>query len=220
MASGISSPGNVELNNDTSKNYNSALIMLTSLFFMWGFITCLNDILIPHLKALFDLNYTQTMLIQFTFFGAYALMSVPAGMIIGKIGYQRGIVLGLFVAGLGALMFYPASTVISYGLFLAGLFVLASGITILQVSANPYVSILGPSKTASARLNLTQALNSLGTTIAPVFGALLILNELVTDQTEKSCRCTGPICWHCRNAFCDCHTVYFCQASRNRSRNV
>lgn len=192
MASGISSPGNVELNNDTSKNYTSALIMLTSLFFMWGFITCLNDILIPHLKALFDLNYTQTMLIQFTFFGAYALMSVPAGIIIGKIGYQRGIVLGLFVAGLGALMFYPASTVISYGLFLAGLFVLASGITILQVSANPYVSILGSSKTASARLNLTQALNSFGTTIAPVFGAMLILNELVTDQTEKAASVQGP----------------------------
>ncbi len=192
MASGISTQSDVVSEHSAGKNYTTPLILLTSLFFMWGFITCLNDILIPHLKALFDLTYTKTMLIQFTFFGAFALVSVPAGIIIGKIGYQKGIVLGLCVAGLGALMFYPASIVVNYGLFLAGLFVLASGITILQVSANPYVSILGPPKTASSRLNLTQALNSLGTTIAPVFGAMLILNELVIDKAEKAASVQGP----------------------------
>jgi FHS family L-fucose permease-like MFS transporter len=144
---------------------------------MWGFITCLNDILIPHLKAMFELNYTQIMLIQFTFFGAYAVMSIPAGWVVGKIGYRRGIVVGLIITGLGALMFYPASVLISYGVFLSGFFILASGITVLQVAANPYVAILGSPETASSRLNMTQALNSLGTTIAPIFGGLLILSE-------------------------------------------
>ncbi len=152
-----------------------ALALLTTLFFMWGFITCMNDILIPHLKSLFDMDYTKTMLIQFTFFGAYALMSIPSSIIIGKIGYKNGIVLGLAVAGIGAFMFYPASIVMNYVLFLVSFFILATGITILQVAANPYVAILGPPETASSRLTLTQAFNSLGTTIAPVFGAMLIL---------------------------------------------
>jgi len=166
-------------------NYTSALVLLTSLFFMWGFITCLNDILIPHLKGLFDLNYTKTMLIQFTFFGAYALMSIPAGWIVGKIGYKKGIVLGLSVTGVGALMFYPASMMISYGVFLTGFFILATGITILQVAANPFVAILGAPETASGRLNMTQAFNSLGTTIAPIFGGLLILSNH-TVAAEKA----------------------------------
>lgn len=158
-------------------NYKPALVLLTTLFFMWGFITCLNDILIPHLKALFELNYTRIMLIQFTFFGAYAIMSIPAGWVVGKIGYRKGIVLGLVITGLGALMFYPASVLISYGVFLTGFFILASGITVLQVAANPYVAILGSPETASSRLNMTQALNSLGTTIAPIFGGLLIFSN-------------------------------------------
>jgi len=158
-------------------SFRPALVLLTTLFFMWGFITCLNDILIPHLKALFELNYTQIMLIQFTFFGAYAIMSIPAGWLVGKIGYRKGIVLGLVITGLGALMFFPASVMISYAVFLSGFFILASGITILQVAANPYVAILGSPETASSRLNMTQALNSLGTTIAPVFGGLLILSD-------------------------------------------
>src|SRR4030095_12027421 len=159
--------------NSTSNSYSLAL--LSTLFFMWGFITVLNDILIPHLKGLFSLNYTQTMLIQFCFFGAYFITSIPAGTIISRIGYKRGIVLGLSVTGLGALLFFPASIFISYGFFLTALFILASGITILQVAANPYVAILGPVETASSRLNLTQAINSLGTTLAPYFGSLLIL---------------------------------------------
>jgi len=167
-------------------NYKPALVLLTSLFFMWGFITCLNDILIPHLKALFNMNYTMTMLIQFTFFGAYFVMSLPAGWLVGKIGYKKGIILGLCITAIGALLFFPASTFISYGMFLGGFFVLASGITVLQVAANPYVAILGSPETASSRLNLTQAFNSLGTTVAPIFGSMLILANNVEDATEKA----------------------------------
>ena len=167
-------------------NYKSALALLTSLFFMWGFITCLNDILIPHLKALFNMSYTMTMLIQFTFFGAYFIMSLPAGWIVGKIGYKNGIILGLTITGIGALLFFPASNFISYGMFLGGFFVLASGITVLQVAANPYVVALGSPETAPSRLNLTQAFNSLGTTIAPVFGSMLILANNVENATEKA----------------------------------
>ncbi len=151
---------------------------------MWGFITCLNDIIIPHLKSVFDLNYTQAMLIQFCFFFAYFIVSFPAGKIVEKIGYQKGIVVGLVTAGIGTLMFYPAAGMRSYGMFLAALFVMASGITLLQVAANPFVAILGKSETASSRLNLTQAFNSLGTTIAPVFGSLLILSMVVKSAAE------------------------------------
>jgi FHS family L-fucose permease-like MFS transporter len=156
-------------------DYSFALSALTSLFFMWGFITCLNDILIPHLKAVFTLNYTQSMLIQFCFFAAYFIMSLPSGAIIEKIGYKKGICTGLVIAGLGCLIFYPAAGLRSYPLFLFGFFVLASGITLLQVAANPYVTILGSPQTASSRLNLTQAFNALGTTIAPYLGSIFIL---------------------------------------------
>jgi FHS family L-fucose permease-like MFS transporter len=164
---------------DRGQNYNFALTVLTSLFFMWGFITCLNDILIPHLKAVFTLNYTQVMLIQFSFFTAYAVISLPAGILVEKIGYKNGIVIGLITAGIGCLLFYPSAAMQSYVMFLAALFVLASGITILQVAANPYVAILGKPEMASSRLNLTQAFNSLGTTIAPYFGSLIILSIAV-----------------------------------------
>lgn len=172
-------------NHGDGGNYQFALTSLTSLFFMWGFITCLNDILIPHLKGVFDLSYTQAMLIQFCFFGAYFIVSLPAGSLIKKLGYQKGIVVGLVIAALGCLMFYPAASSHSYPVFLAALFVLASGITILQVSANPYVTLLGSAETASSRLTMTQAFNSLGTTIAPYFGALLILNE-ATSAIDSS----------------------------------
>ncbi len=158
-------------------NFSFALTSLTTLFFMWGFITCLNDILIPHLKGVFNLSYSQAMLVQFCFFGAYFLVSLPAGVIVKKLGYQKGIVLGLIIAAIGCLCFYPAASMHSYPVFLMALFILASGITLLQVSANPYVSMLGDAKTASSRLTMTQAFNALGTTVAPFFGALLILNE-------------------------------------------
>jgi MFS transporter, FHS family, L-fucose permease len=168
---------------ETPRNNRMPLIALTSLFFMWGFITCLNDILIPHLKALFDLSYTQAMMIQFCFFGAYFLISLPAGHLVGKVGYQKGIVLGLAIAGCGCLLFLPAARSLQYPFFLAALFVLASGITVLQVAANPYVAILGPAQTASARLTMTQAFNALGTTVAPFLGALLILSVVASEST-------------------------------------
>jgi len=163
------------LQTSESGNYRIPLVVLTSLFFMWGFITCLNDILIPHLMNVFDLSYTAGMMVQFVFFTAYALMSMPSGSLVSRIGYKKGIVTGLVVAAIGALLFYPAAGMRSYPFFLFAFFVLASGITLLQVSANPYVSILGPSETASSRLTLTQAFNSLGTTIAPIIGSSLIL---------------------------------------------
>lgn len=165
------------------RNYTMPLVWLTSLFFMWGFLTCLNDILIPHLKNVFDLNYTQAMLVQFCFFGAYFIVSIPAGALVKKVGYKTGIVIGLAIAAVGCLMFYPAAQMRVYAVFLLALFVLAGGITILQVSANPYVTILGSPRTASSRLTLTQAFNSLGTTIAPWFGSVLILSGATAGLT-------------------------------------
>jgi len=162
----VSSPG---------QSYGAPLATVTTLFFMWGFLTCLNDILVPHLKPIFDLNYTKVMLIQFAFFGAYFLFSIPSAKVIDWIGYQRSMVVGLLVMGLGAFLFVPAASVPSYPLFLGALIVLAAGITCLQVAANPYVTVLGKPETASSRLNLTQAFNSLGTFLAPFFGGLFIL---------------------------------------------
>jgi FHS family L-fucose permease-like MFS transporter len=160
----------------SSSSYGAPLAVVTTLFFMWGFLTCLNDILVPHLKPIFDLNYRQIMLIQFAFFGAYFLFSIPSAKIIDWIGYQRSMVAGLLTMGLGAFLFVPAASVPSYPLFLIALIVLAAGITCLQVAANPYVTVLGKPQTASSRLNLTQAFNSLGTFLAPFFGGLLILS--------------------------------------------
>jgi MFS transporter, FHS family, L-fucose permease len=151
------------------------LIIVTILFFMWGLLTSLNDVLIPHLKAVYTLTYVQAMLVQFCFFGAYFIVSLPAGMLIKRIGYQNGAVTGLMIAAAGCALFYPAASS-GYALFLLAFFVLAAGITILQVAANPYVTVLGDPQTASSRLNLTQAFNSLGTTIAPSLGGLLILS--------------------------------------------
>lgn len=153
----------------------SALVIVTLLFFMWGLITSLNDVLIPHLKAIYTLSYFQAMLVQLCFFGAYFIVSMPAGALIRRIGYQKGAVTGLLIAAGGCVLFYPASFG-GYGLFLLAFFVLASGITVLQVAANPYVTVLGPPRTASSRLNLTQAFNSLGTTIGPSLGGFLILS--------------------------------------------
>lgn len=184
MAVSSTSTANVKSSSNGNANYGPALIVLTSLFFMWGFITCLNDILIPHLKAIFELNYTQVMLVQFTFFTAYAIVSLPSGMLVEKIGYKTGIILGLLTAAIGTALFYPAAGYRSYEIFLLALFVLASGITLLQVAANPYVAILGKPETASSRLNLSQAFNSLGTTIAPIFGSILILSIAVKGADE------------------------------------
>jgi MFS transporter, FHS family, L-fucose permease len=166
------------------RSYMAPLAVLTSLFFMWGFITCLNDIIIPHLKAVFELNYAKAMLVQFAFFTAYFIVSLPSGALVKKVGYKTGIIIGLCTAGLGCLAFFPAAGAQSYPLFLLALFVLAAGITLLQVAANPFVAVLGPPETASSRLTLTQAINSLGTTVAPYFGSLLILSNAVKSPDE------------------------------------
>ena len=158
-----------------SKSYTPALVVLTTLFFTWGLITSLNDILIPHFKAGFTLNYVQAMLVQLCFFSAYFVASIPSGVLVQRIGYRSGIIVGLGIAGIGCLGFYPAANGPSYPLFLISLFVLACGITLLQVAANPAVAVLGDPKTAASRLNLTQAFNSLGTTIGPALGSSLIL---------------------------------------------
>jgi len=160
-----------------TNNYRGAFALMTTLFFIWGAIVSLNDILIPHFKGLFDMNYTETMLIQFCFFGAYFLMAIPASLLIERIGYKKGISVGLITIGLGALLFLPASWAVSYPLFLFGLFTMATGSVILQVVANPYVIILGKPETASSRLNLAQGINSLATTLAPLVGGFLILGH-------------------------------------------
>ncbi|MFT3897277.1 MAG: L-fucose:H+ symporter permease [Thermomonas sp.] len=165
-------------------SHPAAIAIVSLIFFMWGGLTSLNDVLIPHLKAVFSMNYAQTMLIQFTFFGAYFLMSLPSGAVVSRIGYKPSIVVGLVVAALGAVLFYPAAKLPSYGLFLAALFVLASGITLLQVAANPYISLLGDSASSHSRLNLAQALNSLGTTIFPYFIGPLILSAAVLGADQ------------------------------------
>jgi len=154
----------------------AAMSLVTALFFFWGFVTVLNDILVPHLKSIFDLNYTKVILIQFAFFSAYAIFSIPSAKLVDAIGYKKTMVTGLFTMGVGALLFIPAANAASFPLFLVALMTLAAGITALQVAANPYVAVLGPPETASSRLNLTQAFNSLGTTIGPYIGGLLILN--------------------------------------------
>lgn len=169
------------------RSYTKPLAIVTSLFFMWGFLTCLNDILIPHLKSIFDLSYAGVMLIQFAFFSAYFLFSVPWSRIVNTIGYQPTMVAGLLTMTVGAFLFIPAASNVSYPLFLTALLVLACGITGLQVSANPYVDLLGKPETASSRLDLTQAFNSLGTTVAPKVGGLLILSAapLAVEELRK-----------------------------------
>jgi MFS transporter, FHS family, L-fucose permease len=178
----------------SQQNYSRPLAVVTTLFFMWGFLTCLNDILVPHLKSIFDLSYAQAMLVQFAFFSAYFLFSVPWSKVVNTIGYQKTMVVGLLTMACGAFLFVPAASAVSYPLFLTALLVLAAGITGLQVSANPYVDLLGKPETASSRLDLTQAFNSLGTTIAPKIGGLLILSAapLAIEQLTQ----LGPEALH------------------------
>ncbi|HXC48611.1 MAG TPA: L-fucose:H+ symporter permease [Candidatus Sulfotelmatobacter sp.] len=166
------------------KTQTGALITLTSLFFMWGFVTVLNDIVSPHLQSIFDLSYKQASLVQFAFFFAYFIFSIPAAKLIGATSYKTAIVVGLLTTGVGAFLFIPAASAASFVLFLGALVVLAAGITVLQVAANPYVAVLGPPKTASSRLNLTQAFNSLGTTIGPWIGGIFILTTTAKSSDE------------------------------------
>jgi len=168
-------------------NYSRPLAVVTTLFFMWGFLTCLNDILVPHLKSIFDLSYAGVMLVQFSFFSAYFLFSLPWSRFVNWAGYQRSMVVGLLTMAVGAFLFLPAASAASYPLFLTALLILAAGITGLQVAANPYVDLLGKPETASSRLDLTQAFNSLGTTVAPKIGGLLILSAapLAVEQLRQ-----------------------------------
>jgi FHS family L-fucose permease-like MFS transporter len=166
------------------KSYRSSFILLTTLFFLWGFITVLVDSLIPRLRELFTLSYFQAGLVQFAFFGAYFVLSIPASYILSKIGYKKGIILGLCTMALGCLLFYPAASYREFGIFMLAYFILAGGMTILQVAANPYVAVLGTEDGASSRLNLSQAFNSLGTAIAPAVGALFILSDKIKTEVE------------------------------------
>ncbi|MCK7589772.1 sugar MFS transporter [Subsaxibacter sp. CAU 1640] len=165
-------------------SYRSSFILLTILFFLWGFITVLVDSLIPRLRELFTLSYFQAGLVQFAFFGAYFVLSIPASYILSKIGYKKGIILGLLTMALGCLLFYPAASYRVFGIFMLAYFILAGGMTILQVAANPFVAVLGPEESASSRLNLSQAFNSLGTAIAPAIGALFILSDKIKTKDE------------------------------------
>ncbi len=178
--------------NGQQKTDYGAMAMVTTLFFAWGFLTCLNDILIPHLKGLFDLNYRQAMTVQLAFFSSYCAFAYPSAKIIDFLGYQRAMVIGLCTMGVGAFMFIPAASAPSYPLFLAALIVLAAGMTVLQTSANPYVAVLGPARTASSRLNLTQAFNSLGTTVAPWFGSTLIIGAVAAPVAVEVFRNFTP----------------------------
>ncbi|WP_242695910.1 sugar MFS transporter [Desertivirga brevis] len=173
---------------EENKSYTPALMSLAVLYFMMGLLTCLNDTLVPFFKKGFNLSYSESSLVQFYFFLTYAIMSIPAGKIVERIGYKNGMVLGFSVAALGAALFFPASLMHQYYLFLAALFVLAIGIVLLQVAANPYITILGPAKTASSRLTLIQGIGSLGTTVAPVFGAYFILSRLEDNASSDAVR--------------------------------
>ena len=161
----------------SGKSYGPALALLASLFFMWGFITVINNTLLPHLRSVFDLNYTQTTLIESVWFIAYFVASIPSAKLIERVGYQKSLVIGLLIMAAGALGMTVAASIPSYGVTLVMLFVIASGITLLQVAANPYVAVIGPAETSSSRLNLVQAMNSAGTMLAPLFGAYLILGR-------------------------------------------
>jgi FHS family L-fucose permease-like MFS transporter len=160
-----------------SGKYGSALAMLATLFFMWGFITVINGTLLPHLRSVFSLTYFQATLIESVWFIAYFFASIPAAIIIERIGYQKSLVTGLLIMAAGALGMILAASIPSYWVTLVMLFVIASGITLLQVAANPYVAVIGPAETSSSRLNLVQAMNSAGTMLAPIFGAYLILGR-------------------------------------------
>lgn len=160
-------------------------MFVMALFFIFGGITSLNDVIIPKFKELFTLNYTQAMLVQFCFFTAYAVIGIPGAMLVKRIGYMRGAVAGLMTMMAGCLLFIPASQNASYPLFLFALFVLASGVVVVQVVSNPLISLLGPAKTAHSRLTFAQAFNSLGTTVFPYFGSLLILGSLATVSASE-----------------------------------
>ena len=182
VSSSKTSPGS----NANGASYGPALTVLTTLFFIWGSLTSLNDVIIPFAQNTFNLNIAESMLIQTAFFLAYFVFSIPSAKIIDWIGYKRAIIVGLATMIAACLMFYPAAKIPSFPFFLTGFFVLAGGITVLQVAANPYVAVLGRPQTASSRLVLTQAFNSLGTAVFPWVGARLILRESVSAAAQTA----------------------------------
>ena len=169
---------------DNNKTYINAFVLVTSLFFTWGFLTVLVDSPISRFREIFTLSYFESGLVQFAFFGAYFLLSIPAGFILTRIGYQKGIILGLTTMAIGCFLFYPAASFRTFGIFMLGYFVLAGGMTILQVAANPYVAALGSEETSSSRLILSQAFNSLGTALAPSVGAIYFLSDKILSKEE------------------------------------
>src|SRR5260370_15930626 len=163
-----------------SSSYTAPLAVVTTLFFMWGALTSLNDVLIPHFQHIFSLKLAVSMLVQTAFFSSYFVFSIPSAKVIDWMGYQKAMVLGLLTMGLGAFLFVPAAKVPSFGLFLTALIVLAAGVNLLPVAANPYVTVLGKAETASSRLNPTQPFNCLGTTIAPGMQGLTVSDMATT----------------------------------------
>lgn len=174
-----------ERQRESRNSYTPALLSLAVLYFMMGFITCLNDTLVPFFRKGFALNYTESSLTQFYFFVTYGLISFPASRVVERVGYKNGMIMGFSIAAVGALLFFPASVYHQYAVFLAALFVLAIGIVLLQVAANPYITILGPARTASSRLTIIQAVGSVGTTVAPLFGAYFILSRLQESESSS-----------------------------------
>lgn len=168
------------------KGYRRAFIFVTILFFLWGFTTVLIDSLIPRLKEMFVLNYFEVGLVRFAFFIPYLLFSIPAYFLLAKIGYQRGVTLGLLAMAFGCFLFYPAASQRLLSIYMLAVFVLASGITLLQVAANPYVSALGEKSDTFGEQSLSQVFNSLGTMVAPIIGSIFILSNPVESLEEIS----------------------------------
>lgn len=181
----VSSNSSIVLEGVQAKKNTLALIVLAILYFLMGFVTVLNDTLVPFFKEGFTLTYSQSSLVQFYFFLTYGLISIPAGRVVEKLGYKNSMVIGFVVAGIGAGIFYPASIFHEYTLFLAALFIIAIGIVILQVAANPYITVLGQPETAASRLTLIQGVGSIGTTVAPIFGAHFILSRLSESKNSS-----------------------------------
>lgn len=166
----------------TKNNYLFPFIMITSLFFMWGFVHNLDPILIPHLKRSFSLSTLEASLVDFSVFIAYFVMALPAGFIMKKYGYKSGIIIGLCLFAIGSFLFIPAANTQAYSFFLGALFIIACGLTILETAANPYASLLGPRETAPFRLNLSQSFNGLAATLAPIIGSRIIMIKGVSDE--------------------------------------
>lgn len=176
----------VNLKQNNTKGYLFPFILVTSLFFFWGFVHNLDPVLIPHLRKAFTLNFLQSSLVDFSVFIAYFAMALPAGFIMRKYGYKSGILLGLLLFGIGSLLFIPAANTREYALFLGALFIIASGLTFLETAANPYAALLGPKESSTQRLNLAQSFNGLAVVLAPIIGGEFILSGKNLTDAQKA----------------------------------